>query len=355
MLNKDTGAYHIAAGSDYKAWRKDLLLHYMYNRLHNDLPIIIDITPEASSFRATGLYRILDAFCDANNYPKNKITVRTGNMIERHDEYGVERVPGAWYELTKIRSWDRQNPITVTNTPTKHFGHFIGKSNWNRLWMAALLNSQYADTTLQTYNTGIGTHYLMKTDGHVDYIGLEELIRHKCDMLPEVATFLQSCPRTIPEDVEFITGKGNYINQLTDCYPIQMPNNLNIINYYNSIFVDVVHETYMADGVFFCTEKTWRPMLARRPFISVTPTNHLTNLKRLGFRTFNDYWDEGYDEYGTGNRIQQVARVLETISRWSVTELASALDDMQDIFEHNYQTLLSLTPIRIEKTFINDK
>jgi len=96
-------------------------------------------------------------------------------------------------------------------------------------------------------------------------------------------------------------------------------------------------------------------MLARRPFISVTPTNHLTNLKRLGFRTFNDYWDEGYDEYGTGNRIQQVSTVLETISRWSVTELASALDDMQDIFEHNYQTLLSLTPMRIEKTFINDK
>lgn len=355
MLNKQTGAYHIAAGSDYKAWGKDLLLHYMYDRLINDLPIVIDITPEASSFRANGIYRLLDNFCAANNYIKSKITLRTGNMIERHEEYCIERVPSAWYELVKIRTWDRQNTITVTNTPTKHFGHFIGKSNWNRLWTGALLNSRYADKTLQTYNTGIGTHYLLKTDGLVDYTGIEDLIKHNCDVLPEVVEFLQTCPRTIPEDVEFITGKGNYINQSTDCYPIQMPNNLNIINYYNSIFVDVVHETYMADGVFFCTEKTWRPILARRPFISVTPSNHLANLRRLGFCTFNDYWDEGYDEYGTGNRIHQVSQLLETISQWPLEKLASTLDSMQDIFEHNYQTLMSLNAAQVEQTFINDK
>lgn len=355
MLNKETGAYHIAAGSDYKAWRKDLLLHYMYDCLMNNLPIVIDITPEASSFRANGLYRFLDAFCEANNYDKNKITLRTGNMIEWHDEYCVERMAVAWYELLKIRTWSQQNPIDITNTPTKHFGHFIGKSNWNRLWVASLINSRYADKALQTYNTGIGSHYFSKTHDRVDYVGLEDLVKYNCNILPAVIEFLETCPRIIPEDLAFIKGRGNYINKLDDCYPIQMPNNLNIINYYNSIFVDVVHETYMANGVFFCTEKTWRPILAHRPFIAVGPANHLSNLKRLGFRTFNEHWDEGYDEYGASDKIHQVGRLLETISQWSLAELASKLDSMQDIFEHNYQTLLSLTPTRIEKIFVNDR
>jgi hypothetical protein len=354
MLNDQNGTYRLAAGSDYKTWRKDGLLHYMYDCLKNNKSIVIDITPEAASFRANGMYNILDSFCEATGFAKEQITIRTGNMLEHHKNYCIERVSSAWYELLKIRSWIRANPVTPEFTPIKHFGHFVGKSNWNRLWTASLLNSRYADKTLQTYNTGIGTHYLMKNDGLVDYVGLEDLIKHRCNILPEVVEFLNTCPRTIAEDVEFIQGKGNFINQSQDCYPIQIPNNLNIINYYNSIFVDVAHETYMADGVFFCTEKTWRPMLARRPFISVTPINHLANLKRLGFRTFGNYWDEGYDEYGTTNRIEQISLVLEKISQWTPAYLSEVLKDMQPIFDHNYENLLSLTATTVEKIFIND-
>jgi hypothetical protein len=354
MLNETTGSYRLAAGSDYKTWLKDSLVHYLYDCARNNTDAVIDITPEAASFRANGLYNVLDRFCEHTGYVKERITIRTGNMLEHHEAYTVQRVSSAWYELMKIRGWARQNPVEPAFTPTKHFGHFVGKSNWNRLWTGSLLHSRYADKTLQTYNTGIGTHYLMKNDGLVDYVGLEDLIKHGCDILPEVVEFLQTCPRTIAEDVEFITGKGNYINQSQDCYPIQIPNNLNIINYYNSIFVDVAHETYMADGVFFCTEKTWRPMLARRPFISVTPVNHLANLKRLGFRTFSKYWDEGYDQYGTAGRIHEIAKVLKIISNWTPAELADTLTDMQEIFEHNYQTLMSMTATTVEKTFVND-
>ena len=354
MLNKTTGSYRMAAGSDYKTWLKDSLVHHMYDCLKNDQNVVIDITPEAASFRANGLYDLLNRFCEHTGYSKERITIRTGNMLEHHDSYRVERVSSAWYELTRIRSWVRQNPVVPEFQPIKHFGHFVGKSNWNRAWTGALLYSQYRDKTLQTYNCGIGTHYLRKLDGLIDYVGLEDLVEHGCNILPEVVDFLKNCPLTIADDVEFIKGKGNYINQSQDCYPIQMPNNLNIINYYNSIFVDVAHETYMADGVFFCTEKTWRPMLARRPFISVTPRHHLANLHRLGFRTFNKYWDEGYDEYGLGERIHQVEKLLETISQWTPEQLASTLEDMQEIFEHNYQTLMSMTATTVEKIFVND-
>jgi hypothetical protein len=354
MLNETTGSYRLAAGSDYKTWLKDSLVHYLYDCAQANTDATIDITPEAASFRANGIYNILDRFCEHTGYARERITIRTGNMLEHHNAYRVQRVATAWYELTRMRSWIRQNPITPEFAPTYHFGHFVGKSNWNRLWTGAIMHSRYADKTLQTYNCGIGTHYLRKSQDLVDYLGLEDLVEFGCDILPEVVNFLKDCPKTIAEDVEFITGKGNYINQSQDCYPIQMPNNLNIINYYNSIFVDVAHETYMADGVFFCTEKTWRPIIARRPFVSVTPVNHLANLKRLGFRTFSNYWDEGYDEYGLVNRIREVNKVLEKISRWSPTELAEALADMQEIFEHNYQTLLSLTATTVEKIFVND-
>lgn len=346
MLNSE---YHVGI-NDNKFWRKDLLVMYLYDCVNSNQRPALQVTPEGSSLAGCGLYRYLDAFCEHTGYDKKNISIRTGNMIEQHPEYTIIKDATAWFEVPIMQQWAQKNPINTGTMPGLHFGHFVGKSNWNRLWIGAVLHSKYNDKLFQTYNTGIGTHYLTKNDGLCDFVGLEDLVKLECDQIDAAVEFLKSCPKFIPEDIEAIKNMSTYIKQ-DDYYPIQLPANLNILKYYNNIFVDIIHETFVRDEVCFATEKTWRTILARRPFITMGGRNHLANLKRLGFRTFNDIWDEGYDEYGMQWRVHEIVKLIDTISQWPIEKMQQVLQDMQPILEHNYQTFMTLTHQQIQRTF----
>lgn len=341
--------YHVGI-NDNKFWRKDLLVMHLYDCLNNNRQPALRVTPEGSSLAGCGLYRYLDAFCEHTGYDKKNISIRTGNMIEQHPEYTIIKDSSAWFEVPIMQQWAQKNTINTGASPVLHFGHFVGKSNWNRLWIGAVLHSKYNDKLFQTYNTGIGTHYLTKNDGLCDFVGLEDLVKMECDQIDTAVQFLKSCPKFIPEDIEAIKNMSTYIKQ-DDYYPIQLPANLNILKYYNNIFVDIIHETFVRDEVCFATEKTWRTILARRPFITMGGRNHLANLKQLGFRTFNDVWDEGYDEYGMQWRVKEILKLIDTISQWSIEKMQQVLQDMQPILEHNYQTFMTLTHQQIQRTF----
>jgi hypothetical protein len=181
-------------------------------------------------------------------------------------------------------------------------------------------------------------------------VGLEDLVKNECDAIDLAVEFLKSCPKFIPEDIEFIKTCAVNIKQ-QDHFPIQLPANLNILKYYSDIFVDVVHETFVRGNVCFATEKSWRPIIARRPFITMAGRHHLANLRRLGFRTFNNIWDEGYDDYGMQWRVHEILRLLETISQWTPLQLEEKLKEMQPILDHNYNVFMNLTHRQIQQTF----
>lgn len=339
--------------NDNKIWHKDRLIIFLYQCLVNNQTVELQVAPEASSCRANGLFKHLDSFCNSTAYPKSNITIRTGNMIEHHDEYTIIKdASDTWFEVPVINEWLKTNTVDTGKNPQLHFGHFIGKSNWNRAWVGAILHSKHRDKTFQTFHGGLNTNYIMKNDGLTDFVGLEDLVQHRCDILPAVIDFLQTCPRTIPEDIEFIKTCAftTYIKQ-EHYYPIQLPANLNILQFYNNIFVDVVHETFVRDDVFFSTEKSWRPILARRPFITMGARNHLSNLRKLGFKTFHDIWDEGYDEYEMQHRVWEIEKLLDQISQWPQSKLVQMLDEMQPILEHNHQVFNQLTHAKIMKIF----
>lgn len=115
---------------------------------------------------------------------------------------------------------------------------------------------------------------------------------------------------------------------------------LNISKVYNTFFVDVVCETFSEGRTFFPTEKIWRPIICKTPFIVQGPVNYLHNLKQLGFKTFNDWWDESYDEDGGLTAIETIKR---NINMLSTRDVAHMYTEMQDILEHNFQRLTELT------------
>ena len=316
---------------DNKIWSKDLLLEYLYIQFLKQENSVIDFLPEATCLTSAGVYSIIDKFCEVTGYDKKKITIKTANMIECHREYNILKYADSWYEIPLIQRWLKEHQIISTTTPTKHFGNFISRTHWSRLWLATILNNYYRNMTIQTYNyDGTADNYNPN-----NYVGLDDLVNHGCDLLIEATEFISTCPQKLNVEI----------------YPIQHPTNLNLIPYYNDIFVDIVIETNVTGSSFLVTEKLWRPIIARRPFIVMSNPNYLGNLRKLGFRTFDQYWDEGYDSLREGARIQKIQEVLGMIANWSTVELIDKLVSMQEILEHNVKVFDKLTAEKIGAVF----
>jgi hypothetical protein len=333
---------------DRKIWRKDLVISYLHHHQAKNLPAVIDFGPEGSCAEALGLYRLLDEFCGSTGYNKQHITVRTANALEQHDHYRVVFDSNYWYEIDEINHWAKDKVISNHTHPGWHFANFVSRSNWFRLWIATILDTQHKNKTLQTY------HYDPTRENYNanGYLGLDDLFQFGCNIVSESAKFLTTCPRTL--DLEFLKNRDysdSLFQHVNSYYPIQHPANLNLLQYYNKIFVDIVCEPNASGRCFLPTEKIWRPILARRPFIVMSNFEYLQNLRRLGFKTFNDYWDENYDDYCEGDRIRMIEQVLKTISLWTVQELHNSLIDMQSILDHNYYTFRNLTNQQIQLAF----
>lgn len=326
---------------------------YLYECLLADQDAVIDFCLEGWCAQTTGLYGLLDNFCNQTGYNPNRITIYTANMLEAHDRYCVVRVPEYWYELEEIKQWLTTNNLSWSSNPTKHFGHFIGRSSWSRLWLSAILDSRYADRTLQTFHSSFGCNYAVPINhGIVDTLGLDQLNNYGCTDWPSVINFLNTCPRQI-EHLKFVVDYEDlYIKpNNSNCYPIQHPANLIILNSYNDIFLDLVEETYAVGNICFASEKTWRPIVAGRPFIIMGPRENLFNLTKLGFKTFNEFWDESYDDYECQDRVQQIALVLDKIAQLTLEEIQQTLIKMKPILDHNQEVFKELTYKKIAQIF----
>lgn len=117
------------------------------------------------------------------------------------------------------------------------------------------------------------------------------------------------------------------------------PNDYNPLIYAKSL-INVVTETYYRQewnntGNLFFSEKIWKPIVCKQAFIIVGPKHSLKYLKELGFRTFDEIWDESYDNEDYKKRLYMAANSLyNTINNYSIEELNQAT---LEIRKHNFQ------------------
>jgi hypothetical protein len=107
-------------------------------------------------------------------------------------------------------------------------------------------------------------------------------------------------------------------------------------------FVYVVTETCYWEHKCHLTEKIFKPIVSRMPFVLVGPAHNLAYLRSYGFRTFGDFWDEGYDDIEDPMlRMQSIGRLLESICQRTLLELEHTLAQIQEILDHNYRLFYS--------------
>ena len=102
-------------------------------------------------------------------------------------------------------------------------------------------------------------------------------------------------------------------------------------------FLFLVTETCYFQNKTHLTEKIFKPIVLRMPFILVGCANNLEYLRSYGFKTFGDFWDESYDTiFDPIQRLDAIVKILKDISSMSLAEQQDMLVKMQPILDHNY-------------------
>lgn len=116
--------------------------------------------------------------------------------------------------------------------------------------------------------------------------------------------------------------------------------NLDFINSFADCFCAVVNETRFAQPTGNFSEKIFNPIQTYTPFIVAAPPFTLEYIKELGFKTFDNWWDENYDkEENHSKRLSKIYETIDYINSLSIKECRKMYKDMKDVLNHNYRHL----------------
>ena len=99
----------------------------------------------------------------------------------------------------------------------------------------------------------------------------------------------------------------------------------------------VVTETVYFLPKLHLTEKIFKPIAVKRPFILVAAPGNLAYLKSYGFKTFDRWIDESYDlEQDHYVRIEKITAEIRRLCEMTPQELNIMYQEMKPILEYNY-------------------
>lgn len=117
-----------------------------------------------------------------------------------------------------------------------------------------------------------------------------------------------------------------------------------LLKEYDQSFLSVVVETYSGDCAPYFTEKVWKPIAMKQPFILMNSKHSLKVLRELGFKTFDGVIDETYDNLDNPDRWEAIFREIKRISFFSIGELKEKYTHLEEIIEHNYNHFYNVLP-----------
>jgi hypothetical protein len=123
--------------------------------------------------------------------------------------------------------------------------------------------------------------------------------------------------------------------------------------YENSYFT-IISETNAQTSYSFLTEKTIKPIMNLHPFVVLGNPHTLEVLKSFGFKTFDRWWDESYDDIKNfKDRANKLLDLVKILCSKSDDEWIFMLKEMEETLKHNQKLLhkLSTNKTEIKKFF----
>jgi len=111
---------------------------------------------------------------------------------------------------------------------------------------------------------------------------------------------------------------------------------------YVKSFISLISDTIFFKRQGFISEKVFKPIMYMQPFIVAGPPYYLREIKNMGFKTFDGFIDESYDEELDDKiRLEKIINEMERLSKFSLEELTEKIRGVEDVLLFNQMKLLS--------------
>lgn len=255
-----------------------------------------------TSLSGTTLY----VYSDLNN-PDLDMICKVGNMIPVYHWYHGY-VARHWFNLYRFDPDNYYNDNITANRFLLYARAFTGTREYRlKLIEKLCLNGVYKNMLFNYHNTDGDTHYK-------DHIFVNK--QYTCNT--DLDLYLTSVAVTHPSESARI--------DLED---------------FRNSNISIVTETTF-DKRIFLTEKTCKCFAAHHPFILLCGPGSLELLRKYGFKTFGEFWDESYDlEEDHYKRLVMITKVIEKLNKLSDNEFLDLMQKIKPIVEHNYRWFYS--------------
>lgn len=318
------------------------------------------------------LYKHIQAFVGNNGLRKDEVWVVTSSF--RRDivptyssrTFGIHNVnyfgqdfwflPGYENKIENQKKYksdlQRFKLENLTIPKEKKFLCFNRRLMPHRAFIASFISSHPTIAANSFYSFGIGVQYLSKDNVRTDFLNRDvreyigSWVWDKYEQDPELYRELKEVDnfliRSKNKSALVACDKTDDILQLYE-NPVEMKE-----EFYRKAFINIITETFAdARGYQFITEKTTKTLYAQIPFIVVAPAGFLETLHRLGYQTFENYWDESYDSVEDDwLRYTLICKLIKKINLKSQEELFEMTRDMEPILYHNASLVSSCRDVK---------
>ena len=264
--------------------------------------IVFSTRKEGISLKSCGFLDFLNAWVEDHGIDSSSVQIDTPNQFENIPYKFYQFIPRSHFLYRDNLHFD--SDVRDICPESKLFGIFVGRFTH--------LRNQIVKEMLEYKN-----HCLFSV------------------MINDQADLSNPCTVTYDPEIREIGSIDGMC--ISDQWDLTKRTRQSLLNFYDQFQIEIVCETMTQGETFFPTEKTVRPIMGCRPMLVVSSKHFLSNLKKLGFRTWNDLWNEEYDQ-------------LEGASRWAaiknnvinIINEGYDVDKAQEIALFNYRVLQEL-------------
>jgi len=317
---------------------KNISLEVLNDAKLGNAIILIDYAQE--NFMEKSNYDAFHASLKNSGIPKEQI-------IFAFNSFNAQEVYESWYTPEERRMQVRNWPFVITNTSHHYF------------------NNDHQAVDLDAFNNARDTirknHFLFKIRRPRDH-RLVLLSRMASDGLLDKADW--SCLTKVEYDestLKWMTELYNFtydpekVKQICDSTPHKLVSESSS-DYHNvSAWTDSHPEAYKSSYFYVCTEtyvhgkhkslteKVCKPIVNFMPFLFVAYPGALKLLRELGFKTFDGFIDESYDdEVDLAKRLDMIYTEITRLTNMPIEELHKWYWSMEDILVHNRNRMLTI-------------
>lgn len=149
---------------------------------------------------------------------------------------------------------------------------------------------------------------------------------------------------------KFENNETESIKQLSEISPIIIDRTLDInwagnleLPDHKATFMSIVTETLIDESVLFISEKIWKPIVVGHPFMILGNVNTLKYIKSLGFKTFDRWFDESYDDDPIHHkRVDIIVNEINKLRDKSVEDLKLLREEMKETCVYNRNRFIEI-------------